>query len=103
MDSVTEARTAITMAREGGLGIIHKNLTPEEQALEVEKVKRAESGIVVDPLTVAPTTASARRRRAHAPPQHLRPARGARTAARWASSRRATSASRPTSTSPSSA
>ncbi len=54
MDSVTEARTAITMAREGGLGILHKNLTPEDQALEVEKVKRAESGIVVDPLTVAP-------------------------------------------------
>ena len=54
MDSVTEARTAITMAREGGLGVLHKNLTPEEQALEVEKVKRAESGIVVDPLTVAP-------------------------------------------------
>ncbi len=56
MDSVTEARTAITMAREGGLGILHKNLLPEEQALEVEKVKRAESGIVVDPLTVEPDT-----------------------------------------------
>jgi IMP dehydrogenase len=54
MDSVTEARTAIAMAREGGLGILHKNLTPEDQALEVEKVKRAESGIVVDPMTVAP-------------------------------------------------
>jgi IMP dehydrogenase len=56
MDSVTEARTAVAMAREGGLGIIHKNLTPEEQALEVVKVKRAESGIVVDPLTVEPHT-----------------------------------------------
>lgn len=54
MDSVTEARTAITMAREGGLGILHKNLTPDEQALEVEKVKRAESGIVVDPVTIGP-------------------------------------------------
>ncbi|MDP3275989.1 MAG: IMP dehydrogenase [Deltaproteobacteria bacterium] len=54
MDSVTEARTAITMAREGGLGILHKNLSPEDQALEVEKVKRAESGIVVDPVTVGP-------------------------------------------------
>jgi IMP dehydrogenase len=54
MDSVTEARTAITMAREGGLGILHKNLTPDEQALEVEQVKRAESGIVVNPVTIAP-------------------------------------------------
>lgn len=54
MDSVTEARSAITMAREGGLGILHKNLTPSEQALEVEKVKRAESGIVVDPVTIGP-------------------------------------------------
>lgn len=54
MDSVTEARTAITMAREGGLGILHKNLGPDEQALQVEKVKRAESGIVVDPVTIAP-------------------------------------------------
>src|SRR6185312_15972885 len=44
MDSVTEARTAITMAREGGIGIIHKNLPPVEQALEVERVKRAETG-----------------------------------------------------------
>ena len=54
MDSVTEARTAIAMAREGGLGVFHKNLTPEDQAREVEQVKRAESGIVVDPLTVGP-------------------------------------------------
>jgi IMP dehydrogenase len=57
MDSVTEARTAITMAREGGLGIIHKNLPPEDQAREVEKVKRAESGMVIGPVTVRPTQA----------------------------------------------
>ncbi len=54
MDSVTEARAAIAMAREGGLGIIHKNLGPREQAREVEKVKRAESGMIADPITVQP-------------------------------------------------
>jgi IMP dehydrogenase len=54
MDSVTEARTAITMAREGGIGIIHKNLPPADQAREVEKVKRAESGMVLSPVTVRP-------------------------------------------------
>jgi IMP dehydrogenase len=53
MDSVTGARTAITMAREGGIGIIHKNLPPKEQAREVEKVKRAESGMVLQPVTVS--------------------------------------------------
>ena len=55
MDSVTEARTAITMAREGGIGILHKNLGPEAQALEVQKVKRAESGMVAAPVTVRPS------------------------------------------------
>ncbi len=55
MDSVTEARAAITMAREGGLGIVHKNLSPADQAREVEKVKRAESGMVLSPVTVRPS------------------------------------------------
>src|SRR5581483_1967893 len=54
MDSVTEARTAIAMAREGGIGILHKNLDPESQAREVEKVKKAESGMVLAPITVKP-------------------------------------------------
>jgi len=54
MDTVTEARTAICMAREGGLGIIHKNLTPAEQALEVDQVKKSESGMIVDPITMDP-------------------------------------------------
>jgi IMP dehydrogenase len=54
MDTVTEAATAICMAREGGIGVIHKNLTIPEQVLEVTKVKKAESGVVVNPVTVAP-------------------------------------------------
>jgi IMP dehydrogenase len=55
MDSVTESRAAITMAREGGLGIIHKNMTVEVQAREVERVKRAESGMILGPITVRPS------------------------------------------------
>ena len=54
MDTVTEARTAIAMAQEGGLGVIHRNLALAEQALEVEKVKKSESGMIVDPVTVHP-------------------------------------------------
>ena len=55
MDTVTEARMAIALAREGGLGIVHRNLAPEAQAGEVEKVKRSESGMIVDPITLPPT------------------------------------------------
>ncbi len=55
MDTVTEARLAIAMAQEGGIGIIHKNLTAVEQAREVAKVKRFESGVVRDPITIPPT------------------------------------------------
>ena len=54
MDTVTEAATAIRMAREGGIGFLHKNLSVEHQAREVTRVKKAESGIVVDPVTIGP-------------------------------------------------
>jgi IMP dehydrogenase len=56
MDTVTEARLAIAMAREGGIGVIHRNLSIVDQAAEVDRVKRSESGMITNPITVAPTT-----------------------------------------------
>ena len=55
MDTVTEARLAIAIAQEGGLGVVHKNMSPRAQAVEVAKVKRFESGVVKDPITIPPT------------------------------------------------
>jgi len=54
MDTVTESATAITIARQGGLGVIHKNMSVERQVLEVEKVKKSESGMIIDPITIEP-------------------------------------------------
>ncbi len=54
MDTVTEAPMAIAMAQEGGMGILHKNLSPDRQAIEVDKVKKSESGMIVDPITMDP-------------------------------------------------
>src|SRR5246127_1028775 len=55
MDTVTEARLAIALAREGGIGVVHRNLSIGEQVAEVDKVKRSESGMIVEPVTLPPS------------------------------------------------
>ena len=61
MDTVSEARLAIALAREGGIGILHRNLSIDAQVAEVDKVKRSEAGMIVEPVTLPPTRACARR------------------------------------------
>src|SRR6266446_1154673 len=63
MDTVTESALAIALAQEGGIGIIHKNMSIENQAREVEKVKRSENGVIVDPITLSPNATIAEARR----------------------------------------
>ena len=75
MDTVTEARLAIAIAQEGGLGVVHKNMPPKAQAAEVAKVKRFESGVVKDPITVPPDDVGARGADAHAAAPDFGPAR----------------------------
>ena len=99
MDTVTEARLAIAMAQEGGIGIVHKNMTPKAQAAEVAKVKRFESGVVQDPITIPPTMSVREVLALTAAAPHLRAFRWSTARRSSASSPTATCASRPTSTS----
>ena len=71
MDTVTEARLAIALAREGGIGILHRNLSIEAQVEEVDKVKRSESGMIVEPVTLRAGRARLGRTRADGPLPHL--------------------------------
>ena len=68
MDTVTDARLAIAIARQGGIGFIHRNMTIDRQAEEVDRVKRSESGMIVDPVTIAPEL-SVRQARQFAEPE----------------------------------
>ena len=97
MDTVTEARMAIAMARQGGVGVLHRNLSVEEQAQQVDMVKRSEAGMITDPVTCGPDATLADVEQLCAPlPDLGRAGDRSRTACCWASSPTAISGSRPT-------
>ena len=72
MDTVTESEMAIAMARAGGIGVLHKNMSIDRQAAEVDRVKRSESGMILKPITLSPDDTVREATRAHAPLPHLR-------------------------------
>ena len=86
MDTVTEAPLAIAMAQAGGIGVIHKNLDVEAQANEVRRVKKFESGMVVNPVTIQPEQTLADALALMAAPRHLRHPGGRERAASWSAS-----------------
>jgi IMP dehydrogenase len=88
MDTVTEWQLAIALAQQGGIGVIHKNLSRERQIGEVEKVKRSANGVIIDPVTLTPEQTVGEAKRADARSHHLRAAgRSTSTSACSASSR----------------
>ena len=101
MDTVTEAQMAIAMAQAGGIGVLHRNMEPDEQAAQVRQVKKFESGMVVNPLTIEPGCDASAGSRPDERQSHLRNSGGrdapaTRSPASWSEfSQTATSVSRP--------
>jgi len=83
MDTVTESRMAIAMARQGGLGVVHRNLSIQDQADQVDRVKRSESGMITNPLTIGPEATLAELARVMRPGGELRIATDIGDYARW--------------------